>query len=69
LAELTGWGFSEIMDELPFSAGLQIIDADLTAKGIPRIYARQAERVNFDVSAEIERALEECRNSNLNPTS
>jgi hypothetical protein len=57
------------MEELPFSAGLQIIDADLTAKGIPRIYARQAERVNFDVSAEIERALEECRNSNLNPTS
>ena len=39
---MTGWGFTEIMEELPFSAGQQIIDADHFAKGIDRTYTRGA---------------------------
>lgn len=38
IASVTGWGFVEIMEELPVSAGLQIMDADLYSKGIQRLY-------------------------------
>jgi hypothetical protein len=34
---VTGWGYREIR-KLPISAGLQIMDADLYAKGIQRVY-------------------------------
>jgi hypothetical protein len=34
--------------DMPIAAGLQIIDADLYAKGIPRVYSRSSTRVNFD---------------------
>ena len=36
------------MDELPLAAGLQIIDADLFAKGIERVYSRGNAKANFD---------------------
>ena len=36
------------MEELPIAAGLQIIDADLYAKGIPRVYSRTDKRKDFD---------------------
>jgi hypothetical protein len=38
LASLTGWGYFEIMEEIPFAAGLQIIDAEHYSNGIPRVY-------------------------------
>jgi hypothetical protein len=43
------------MEEVPFSAGLQLIDADLASKGIERIYS--AESPNFDALADIETAF------------
>lgn len=36
------------MEELPIAAGLQIIDADLYAKGIERVYTRDNAKANFD---------------------
>lgn len=45
---MTGWAFREIMEELPLAAGLQIIDADLYAKGIERVYSKSNERADFD---------------------
>jgi len=43
------------MEEVPFSAGLQLIDADLASKGIERIYS--TETPNFDALADIETAF------------
>jgi hypothetical protein len=39
---VTGWGYTEIMEELPISAGLQIIDCDLYSKGIHRTYVNNS---------------------------
>lgn len=36
LAQATGWGYSEIMDEVPLALGLQIIDAQCLKDGIMR---------------------------------
>ena len=58
---MTGWAFREIMEELPFSAGLQLIDADLYNKGIERVYVNAAP--DFDALSLIENAfqkLEPC---------
>lgn len=59
---MTGWAFREIMEELPFSAGLQLIDADLYNKGIERVYVNSAS--DFDALSLIENAfqkLEPCQ--------
>lgn len=40
LAAATGWGYNEIMDEVPVALGLQIIDAQCLKDGIMR------ERIN-----------------------
>lgn len=58
---MTGWAFREIMEDLPFSAGLQLIDADLYNKGIERVYVNAAP--DFDAHALVEdafRKLELC---------
>jgi hypothetical protein len=55
IASITGWAFAEIMEEVPFSAGLQIIDADLKSKGINRVYVRQS--TDFDSLALIDEAF------------
>ena len=36
LAAATGWGYIEIMDEVPVALGLQIIDAQCLKEGIMR---------------------------------
>jgi len=36
LAQATGWGYNEIMDEVPIALGLQIIDAQCLKDGIMR---------------------------------
>jgi hypothetical protein len=36
LAAATGWGYNEIMDEVPLSLGLQIIDAQCLKEGVMR---------------------------------
>jgi hypothetical protein len=48
IASVTGWGYREITEVLPLAAGMQIIDADLYAKGIQRIYSRDNAKANFD---------------------
>lgn len=58
---VTGWGYREIMEDVPFAAGLQIIDSDLVSKGIPRIYGRTSNRINFDGLADIEAAFEKIK--------
>jgi hypothetical protein len=48
IASITGWGYHEIMDEIPLAAGLQIIDADLYSKGVERVYSRGNTAADFD---------------------
>lgn len=55
IASITGWGFREIMEELPLSAGLQIIDAELYANDIQRVYVRN--KPSFDSLALIDEAI------------
>jgi len=55
IASITGWGFREITEELPISAGLQIIDAELYANDIPRVYTRNAP--SFDSLSLIDEAI------------
>jgi len=45
------------MEDLPFTVGLQIIDADLYAKGIERVHARGNPSVCFDSMALIDSAI------------
>jgi hypothetical protein len=42
------------MWEIPYAAGLQILDADSFARGIPRVYLRDNPKADFDSLAEIE---------------
>jgi len=52
---VTGWAFREIMEELPIAAGLQIIDADLFAKGINRMWTSGGS--HFDSAVVIDEAF------------
>jgi len=47
------------MYELPFAAGLQLIDADLASKGIDRIYIRG--RSNHAALDRINQAIESAK--------
>lgn len=49
------------MDDLPLAAGLQIIDADLYAKGIERVYCRGNAKSNFDSLRVIEEAFQKFK--------
>ena len=55
LATITGWAYKEIMEEVPFSAGLQLIDSDLYQKGVERVYTN--ETPNFDSRSLIDKAF------------
>lgn len=57
IAKVTGWGYREIMEELPFAAGLQIIHADDYSKGIERRWCRDERADSFDSLAIIEEAF------------
>ena len=46
------------MWEIPYAAGLQILDADSFMRGIPRVYLRDDPRAHFDSLAEIERVFQ-----------
>jgi len=59
---MTGWGRREILEELPFSVGLQMIHCDDAAHNIPREWQRNRKTGDVDALALIEDAL--CRNSN-----
>jgi len=57
IAKVTGWGFREIMEELPFAAGLQIIHADDYSNGRERRWCRDERAASFDSLASIEAAF------------
>lgn len=57
IAKVTGWGYREIMEDLPFAAGLQIIHADDYSKGIERTWTRNQRAGSFDSLALIEDAF------------
>jgi hypothetical protein len=57
LASITGWGFQQIMWQIPFAAGLQILDADSFSHGVPRLYLRRNPNADFDSLAAIESAF------------
>lgn len=54
IAKATGWGYLEIMEELPFAAGLQIIHADDYSNGRERRWSRNNRAGSFDSLATIE---------------
>jgi hypothetical protein len=45
------------MWEVPFAAGLQILDADAFSHGVPRVYLRRSPQADFDSLAAIESAF------------
>lgn len=49
------------MEELPLAAGLQIMDADLYAKGIDRVYTRGNDKADFDSLLLIDEQLAKAR--------
>jgi hypothetical protein len=57
LASITGWGFHACMWQIPFAAGLQILDADAFQHGVPRLYLRRNPNADFDSLAAIESAF------------
>jgi len=57
IASVTGWGYTEIIEDLPLAAGLQIIDADLYSKGVRRVHARSNTAADFDSRALIDDAF------------
>ena len=46
---------------MPLAAGLQIIDADLFAKGIDRVYSRSNTAADFDSLALIDERLDKLK--------
>jgi hypothetical protein len=46
------------MWEVPFAAGLQILDADAFSHGVPRLYLRRSPKSDFDSLAAIESAFQ-----------
>ena len=61
IAKITGWGFREILEDLPFAAGLQIIHADDAAHGRKRAWSRNNRATDFDSVAAIDEALARLR--------
>jgi len=48
IAKITGWGRNEILYNLPFSVGLQIIHADDASRGLikPWIHNRRGNKID-----------------------
>ena len=58
IASITGWGYREIMEDLPFAAGLQILHAEDYAHNRQRIWSRNKALSEFDSLQLIEDAFE-----------
>lgn len=57
IASITGWGYREIMEDLPFAAGLQILYAEDYAHGRRRVWSRDKAVSAFDSMSLIEDAF------------
>jgi hypothetical protein len=55
--KITSWGYNYILEELPFSAGLQMIQADTYAHGHPAIWQNDSVSTDVDAFATIEATL------------
>jgi hypothetical protein len=60
LAAATGWGFREIMEDVPLAGGLQIIDAECLKNGTFRF--RESEpQPDFDSRQIVDEAFKKLR--------
>jgi hypothetical protein len=57
IAKITGWGWREITEDLPFGAGLQIIHADDYANGRPRRWTHNHREASVDDLATLEKEM------------
>jgi hypothetical protein len=57
IAKVTGWGWREITEELPFSAGLQLIFCDDAAQGRRRRWTSNNKAGDVDALAMLEEAF------------
>jgi hypothetical protein len=57
ISRITGWGYREILEELPFSAGLQIIFCEDAAQGKRRRWTRNNKSSDIDALAQLEEAF------------
>jgi hypothetical protein len=57
IAKATSWGYREITEELPFSAGLQLIFCDDAAHGRRRAWTRNNKAADVDALAQLEEAF------------
>ncbi|MEN9535096.1 MAG: hypothetical protein RLZ22_158 [Verrucomicrobiota bacterium] len=64
IASITGWGYREIMEDLPFAAGLQILHAEDYAHNRPRIWSRNKAVSEFDSLQLIEDAFQNLNHGN-----
>ena len=55
--KITGWGFREILEELPFAAGLQLIHAEDFASGREKEWAFNESPTDVDSLAMLDAAL------------
>ena len=69
IASITGWGYREIMENLPFAAGLQILHADDYAHGRRRVWSRDKEASAFDSMSLIEDAFSKLETNAADLTS
>jgi hypothetical protein len=57
IAKITGWGFREIVEELPFAAGLQLLHCDGMASGQTRVWTNAQAGNSVDVLALLDDVL------------
>jgi hypothetical protein len=57
IAKITGWGFREIVEELPFAAGLQLLHCDGMANGQPRVWTNTQAGNSVDALALLDEAF------------
>ena len=57
IAKITGWGFREIVEELPFAAGLQLLHCDGMASGQTRVWTNTQAGNSVDALALLEDVL------------
>jgi hypothetical protein len=57
IAKITGWGFREIVEELPFAAGLQLLHCDGMASGQTRVWTNAQAGNSVDALALLDDVL------------
>jgi hypothetical protein len=57
IAKITGWGFREIVEELPFAAGLQLLHCDGMASGQTRVWTNAQAGNSVDALALLDEVL------------